>query len=235
MLGEHPEQAPDHRGAHLGVGLDADDDPADGPHDAVDGALESRHQPARPRPQTLPHPDRLDARLRRCSRSSITIVLLLLSESVLADSLTAIGFPICFYYGFTGVACAWYYRHELTESTRNFLLLGVGPVLGGLMLFGVGIKAAFYYGHTANVESRADPRHHAAAVDGHRRHAPRRDHHARLAPVLPRVLLAQDRNRAAGPARAAAADGARAGSPSTSEPARARASSARGPRRAALR
>ena len=36
----------------------------------------------------------------------VTIVLLLLSESVLSDSLTAIGFPICFYYGFTGVACA---------------------------------------------------------------------------------------------------------------------------------
>jgi amino acid transporter len=84
----------------------------------------------------------------------ITIALLLLSESVLADSLTAIGFPICFYYGFTGVACAWYYRHDLTESARNFLLLGVGPVLGGLILFGVGIKAAFYYGHTANVESK---------------------------------------------------------------------------------
>jgi amino acid transporter len=84
----------------------------------------------------------------------ITIVLLLVSSSVLADSLTAIGFPICFYYGFTGVACAWYYRRDLTESARNFLLLGVGPLLGGLMLFGIGIKAAIYYGHTANVESK---------------------------------------------------------------------------------
>jgi len=84
----------------------------------------------------------------------VTVVLLLLSESVLADSLTAIGFPICFYYGFTGIACAWYYRRDLTESVRNFLLLGVGPLLGGLILFGVGIKAAFYYGHAANVESK---------------------------------------------------------------------------------
>jgi hypothetical protein len=84
----------------------------------------------------------------------ITIALLLLSASVLSDSLTAIGFPICFYYGFTGVACGWYYRHDLMESTRNFLLLGLGPLLGGLMLFGIGIKAAFYYSETANVESQ---------------------------------------------------------------------------------
>jgi amino acid transporter len=84
----------------------------------------------------------------------VTVVLLLLSESVLADSITAIGFPICFYYGFTGVACAWYYRRDLFESARNLLLLGVGPVLGGLILFGIGIKAAFYYGRAANVESK---------------------------------------------------------------------------------
>jgi amino acid transporter len=85
---------------------------------------------------------------------AITVALLLLSESVLDDSLTAIGFPICFYYGFTGVACAWYYRHDLTESARNLLLLGIGPVLGGLMLFGIGGYAAAYYGHAKNVESK---------------------------------------------------------------------------------
>src|SRR5277367_3965765 len=66
---------------------------------------------------------------------AITVILLLVSESILVDSLTSIGFPICFYYGFTGVGCAWYYRRDLRESAHNFLLLGVGPVLGGLMLF----------------------------------------------------------------------------------------------------
>ena len=49
----------------------------------------------------------------------ITVPLLLLSESVLDDSITAIGFPICFYYGFTGVACAIYYRRELTKSAAQ--------------------------------------------------------------------------------------------------------------------
>jgi amino acid transporter len=84
---------------------------------------------------------------------TITVVLLLLSASVLEDSLTAIGFPICFYYGFTGVACGFYYRHDLRESARNFLLLGLGPLIGGLMLFGIGIKAAFYYWKPSNVAS----------------------------------------------------------------------------------
>jgi amino acid transporter len=84
----------------------------------------------------------------------ITVPLLLLSSSVLEDSITAIGFPICFYYGFTGFACPFYYRHELGKSLKSFLLLGVGPMIGGLMLFGVGIKAAIYYGHAENVSSK---------------------------------------------------------------------------------
>jgi amino acid transporter len=84
----------------------------------------------------------------------ITVPLLVLSESVLEDSITAIGFPICFYYGFTGVACAIYYRHELAKSLHNLLLLGVGPLVGGLMLLGVGLKAMFYYGHAENVSSK---------------------------------------------------------------------------------
>lgn len=84
----------------------------------------------------------------------VTIVLLLLSSSVLEDAVVAIGFPICFYYGFTGFACAVYYRKELFKSVRNLLLLGLAPVLGGVMLFGVGIYAAIYYGHAENVSSK---------------------------------------------------------------------------------
>jgi amino acid transporter len=85
----------------------------------------------------------------------VTVVLLLISENVLADSLIALGFPICFYYGFTGISCAVYYRHELFKRLRNFLLLGLAPVAGALMLFGVFGKAAEFYGHEANVESPA--------------------------------------------------------------------------------
>lgn len=85
---------------------------------------------------------------------AITVPLLLVSESVLEDSLTAIGFPICFYYGFTGIACAVYYRHELMKSARNFILLGLAPLAGGLMLFGVGVYAGIYYSEAQNVSSK---------------------------------------------------------------------------------
>jgi amino acid transporter len=83
----------------------------------------------------------------------VTVTLLLISENVLADSLIALGFPICFYYGFTGIACVVYYRRELFKSLRKFLLLGLLPLAGALMLFGVFGKAVEFYGREANVES----------------------------------------------------------------------------------
>jgi amino acid transporter len=83
-----------------------------------------------------------------------TIAVLLSSEHVLFDTIIAIGFPICFYYGFTGFASAVYYRHELLNSVRDFVLLGLAPLLGGLMLFAVGGYAAVHYGHAANVFSK---------------------------------------------------------------------------------
>ena len=42
---------------------------------------------------------------------------------------------IAFYYGLTGIACAIYYRRELTKSVKNFILIGVGPVVGAILLF----------------------------------------------------------------------------------------------------
>ena len=82
----------------------------------------------------------------------ITVPLLLVSEHVLFDSITALGFPICFYYGFTGLACVWYYRRELLRSARNFFLVGLAPLLGAAILFAIFVKAAIFYGHKANLE-----------------------------------------------------------------------------------
>ncbi len=55
--------------------------------------------------------------------------------AVIADSVTAIGIWIAFYYGFTGFACTWYYRSSLRENGRNLWVRGILPSLGGVILF----------------------------------------------------------------------------------------------------
>ncbi len=67
------------------------------------------------------------------------------AQNVLGDSISALGFAICFYYGFTGLACVIYFRRELTKSVRNFVLAGVVPLLGFLILAGVFVKAFHDY------------------------------------------------------------------------------------------
>jgi amino acid transporter len=56
------------------------------------------------------------------------------SENFLFDSLSALSLLIAFYYALTGIACAVYWRRRLTSSVKAFLLIGVGPVLGAIML-----------------------------------------------------------------------------------------------------
>jgi len=58
----------------------------------------------------------------------------LISENALFDSLTALSLLIAFYYALTGVACALFYRNVLTKSLKAFLLIGVGPVVGAILL-----------------------------------------------------------------------------------------------------
>lgn len=57
------------------------------------------------------------------------------SDNFLFDSLSALSLMIAFYYGLTGIACAIYWRHELRSSFKNFVLIGLGPVIGALTLF----------------------------------------------------------------------------------------------------
>jgi amino acid transporter len=79
--------------------------------------------------------------------------LTLVSENILYDSIAALGLMIAFYYGITGFACAIYYRHELTKSAKNFLLVGVAPVLGGAILTWVLIKSIIDLSKPENSES----------------------------------------------------------------------------------
>jgi amino acid transporter len=85
-----------------------------------------------------------------------TIALLAFNPSgnVLGDTISALGFAVCFYYGFTGLACAVYFRRELFKSARNFILAGLIPVVGGLMMVYVAIKAYGYYNTAGNNYSK---------------------------------------------------------------------------------
>jgi amino acid transporter len=74
--------------------------------------------------------------------------------NVLGDSITGLGYAICFYYGFTGIACFVYFRREIFKSSHRFLLVGLVPLLGGLMMAGIFVKAAIFYGHSANDYSK---------------------------------------------------------------------------------
>ncbi len=79
-----------------------------------------------------------------------TLIIINVSQNVLGDSISALGFQIAFYYGITGFACAFFYRRELTKSARNFFMAGVVPFLGGLMLTGIFIKALIDYNKVEN-------------------------------------------------------------------------------------
>jgi amino acid transporter len=83
------------------------------------------------------------------------VLLTRISTNVLTDSISSVGLAIAFYYGLTGLACAWYFRKVLGRSARDLWLKGVLPGLGGVMLLYFFCYAAFDvyadpgYGHTA--------------------------------------------------------------------------------------
>ena len=68
-------------------------------------------------------------------------------------SIAAVGMAIAVYYGLSGVSCIIYYRRYLTQSAKNFVLIGVLPAIGAVVLLFVFFKtvwdarnAAYDYG-----------------------------------------------------------------------------------------
>lgn len=74
---------------------------------------------------------------------SILVFVLLIAKDVnlVFDAFTALGLMICFYYGLTGFACTVYYRRHVFKSAKNFLFIGLLPMLGGLSLGYVFVKS----------------------------------------------------------------------------------------------
>ncbi|MGA8207416.1 MAG: APC family permease [Candidatus Dormiibacterota bacterium] len=58
-------------------------------------------------------------------------------SSTFSNLIDQIGVLVAFYYGITGLACAWAYRNILFESASNLFLAGLMPLVGGLFLFWV--------------------------------------------------------------------------------------------------
>jgi amino acid transporter len=80
--------------------------------------------------------------------------------NVIADAVTTCGVWIAFYYGLTGWTCLWYYRKSLMGSTRDLLMKGILPGLGGLILFGAGawsLKADWFFSSNQSYTSWAMP------------------------------------------------------------------------------
>jgi hypothetical protein len=71
--------------------------------------------------------------------------LTLISANILADTIAAVGLMIAFYYGLTGFACAWFYRRTMRNSTRDVIMQGVLPVIGGVILLGFFVYACHTY------------------------------------------------------------------------------------------
>jgi amino acid transporter len=78
-----------------------------------------------------------------------TLFIINVSTNILSDAITGLGFQIAFYYGLTGFACVIFYRREIFKSLKNFILVGVAPLVGGLMLAGIFVKAYHDYNTTS--------------------------------------------------------------------------------------
>jgi amino acid transporter len=82
------------------------------------------------------------------------LLLTVLSENALADSVASLGLAVAFYYGITAYACAWYFRRSLFSSARNLFMRGIFPLLGAIAMTWAFVQSAIDmvapdYGYTA--------------------------------------------------------------------------------------
>lgn len=73
------------------------------------------------------------------------LIFTLISPNLLAALIGSIGLMIAFYYGLTGFACVWFYRNHLFRSAKDFLVKGLIPFAGGVMLLVVFIYGVFEF------------------------------------------------------------------------------------------
>ncbi len=76
--------------------------------------------------------------------------LKLISENILYDAIAALGLMIAFYYGLTGFAAVIFYRRHLLDSPKAFIMVGVAPFLGAVILTWALVRSAFDLADPAN-------------------------------------------------------------------------------------
>ena len=75
----------------------------------------------------------------------LALFLMILSSSsdsisaVMASLISSIGVMVSFYYGMTGLACAWYYRRVLRRNWKILWLRGIYPIASAIFLLIVGL------------------------------------------------------------------------------------------------
>ena len=73
------------------------------------------------------------------------VLLTAASKNVLADSASATGLLIAFYYGLTGFACVWIFRHDLRSGIGALIVKGLLPLAGAVALVGAFILSVKSY------------------------------------------------------------------------------------------
>ncbi len=56
-------------------------------------------------------------------------------SNILTDAIDAIGIQICVYYGLAGITVVIAFRKLLLASPKNFVLMGLWPLLGAVFMF----------------------------------------------------------------------------------------------------
>jgi amino acid transporter len=121
-------------------------------------ALSMAHAGANPEHFGRVHPHHLSPGVATLTMGAVSIVwyvgMTILSADVLADSITALGLMIAFYYGLTAFACVVFYRREIVRSFGNFVSMGVVPAAGGVIMFLLLAKSVFAPGEATTSQIR---------------------------------------------------------------------------------
>ncbi|ORM25936.1 APC family permease [Williamsia sp. 1135] len=105
---------------------------------AVYGAIPKRFAKVHPRYMT----PAFGTAVMGASALLFYLVLSLVSDDTLADSISSLGLAVAFYYGITAYACVWYFRRSLFTSARNLFFRGIFPLIGALAMTWAFIQSA---------------------------------------------------------------------------------------------